>query len=84
MQIHSFTEWFIPAEVRQRPELFIRAQTIVNAALSAGLIAPLFALSYYKLNHPAMANGILLGCLALLIGVFILKASAMVQLTADG
>ncbi|MCX7208419.1 MAG: methyl-accepting chemotaxis protein [Proteobacteria bacterium] len=83
MQLHSLTEWFIPAEIRQRAELFIRAQTIVNAALSAGLIAPLFALSYYKLNHPAMANGILLGCLALLLGVFILKASAMVQLTAE-
>ncbi|MGL4604550.1 MAG: methyl-accepting chemotaxis protein [Iodobacter sp.] len=83
MNLQSLTDWFIPAEVRQQPQLLIRAHTIVNAALSAGLIAPLFALSYYKLHHPAMANGILLGCLALLIGVLLLKSTAMVQLTAE-
>ncbi|RQW29242.1 methyl-accepting chemotaxis protein [Rhodobacteraceae bacterium CH30] len=83
MTLQSITEWFIPAAVRQQQELLIRARTIISAALTAGLIAPLFALSYYKLNHPAMADGILLGCLLLLAGAFALKFSGMVRLVGE-
>ncbi len=83
MNVQSLLEWFIPPEVRTQPELLIRARTLVSAALTAGLLAPLFALSYFKLGHALMGEGILAGCVALLVGVFVLKATGWVKLTAE-
>ncbi|MGL6070147.1 methyl-accepting chemotaxis protein [Craterilacuibacter sp.] len=83
MSIQAITEWFIPEPIRQQQELLIRARTIISAALTAGLIAPLFALSYYKLNHTAMADGIMAGGIALLAGALILKLTGMLRLVSE-
>lgn len=74
----SPTEWFIPEHIRQQPEQMIRARTTVGVALLAGTIAPLFALSYFKLQHPAMGWGIVLGGALMLVMAFFLRISGAV------
>ncbi|UGA36763.1 hypothetical protein JOS77_21325 [Chromobacterium haemolyticum] len=68
MSIQTITEWFIPDRVRQSPEQAIRGRTVVGVGLLAGLVAPLFAIEYLQLGHRAMAAGIALGGLGLLLG----------------
>ncbi|CUA86311.1 Methyl-accepting chemotaxis protein [Gulbenkiania indica] len=83
MTLAAIAEWFVPENARQTPELAIRARTVVSMGLLAGIIAPLFALSYFKLHHPAMGYGILLGGVCLLLGPFLLKMTGAIRLTAE-
>jgi len=83
MSLNSITEWFIPDSVRQSPDTLIRARTVISVGLLAGAIAPLFALSYFKLHHPAMGSGILVGGLALLLGPLLLRLSGALRLVAE-
>jgi len=83
MAATSFTEWFLPDNVRQSHDQIIKARTVVSVALLAGLIAPLFAIEYFMLNHPAMGYGIVCGGLALLLGPVILKIIGALRFTAE-
>jgi len=83
MAANTLTEWFIPEKVRQSHEQAIKARTVVGVALLAGVIAPLFAIEYFQLNHPAMGWGILCGGLALLCGPLILRLSGALRFTAE-
>ncbi|WP_174874285.1 methyl-accepting chemotaxis protein [Vogesella oryzae] len=83
MSLNTIAEWFIPDAIRQDAEGLIRARTVVSVGLLAGLIAPLFALSYFKLHHPAMGTGILLGGIAMLLGPLLLKLSGALRLVAQ-
>ncbi|TCP12161.1 methyl-accepting chemotaxis protein [Crenobacter luteus] len=82
MALQAVTEWFIPERVREEHDALIRARTVVGVALLAGVIAPLFAVSYFKLHHPAMAWGILAGGAGLLAGPPLLRASGAIGLVA--
>ena len=83
MSLHTFTEWFIPDAVRQVPDNLIRARTVVSVGLLAGLISPLFAISYYKLHHDAMAHGIVLGGILMLLGPLLLRLTGALWLVAQ-
>ena len=83
MAIRRIAEWFIPDRVRESHELVIRARTVISVGLLAGLIVPVFALSYFKLNHPAMAWGILAGGAGLLLGPVLLKLTGAIGFTAE-
>ncbi|WP_203391429.1 methyl-accepting chemotaxis protein [Chromobacterium haemolyticum] len=83
MSIQTITEWFIPDRVRQSPEQAIRGRTVVGVGLLAGLVAPLFAIEYLQLGHRAMAAGIALGGLGLLLGPLLLKLSGAVRFSAE-
>ncbi|RXZ44300.1 methyl-accepting chemotaxis protein [Crenobacter cavernae] len=83
MAIHSITEWFIPERVQGAHDALIRARTVVGVALLAGVIAPLFAVSYFELNHPAMAYGILAGGTGLLFGPVLLRLTGAISLAAQ-
>lgn len=79
----SITDWFIPNSLKDNAELMIRARTVVGVALLAGAITPLFALSYFKLHHPAMGYGILLGGVLMFISAFLLRLSGAVRSIAQ-
>jgi methyl-accepting chemotaxis protein len=83
MAATTLTEWFIPADVRQSHEQMIKARTVVGVALLAGLIAPLFSIEYFRLNHPAMGWGIICGGLGLLSGPPILRLTGALRFTAE-
>ena len=83
MAASTLTEWFIPENIRQSHEQVIKARTVVGVALLAGLIAPLFAIEYFQLNHPAMGWGILCGGLGLLCGPLLLKLTGALRLTSE-
>ncbi|WP_024302352.1 methyl-accepting chemotaxis protein [Pseudogulbenkiania sp. MAI-1] len=83
MAIRRIAEWFIPDRVRESHELVIRARTVISVGLLAGLIVPVFALSYFKLNHPAMAWGILAGGAGLLLGPVLLRLTGAIRFTAE-
>ncbi|TDR79867.1 methyl-accepting chemotaxis protein [Paludibacterium purpuratum] len=83
MAASTLTAWFIPESIRQSPEQSIKARTVVGVALLAGIIAPLFAIEYFKLNHPTMAWGIVSGGMALLSGPLILKLTGALRFTAE-
>jgi len=83
MQFLSLLEWFIPASARACPNRLIRARTVINVALLAGVVAPIFAISYFRLGHHAMGQGILLGSLGLLLGPLLLRAGGNVRLVAE-
>ena len=76
-------EWFIPDSVRQDADLMIKARTVVKVALIASILTPLFALSYFKLHHPAMGYGILAGGVCMAIGALLLKLTGKVPLIAQ-
>ncbi len=83
MAATTIAEWFIPESVRQSPEAAIKARTVVGVGLLAGVIAPIFAIEYFGLNHPAMGYGILLGGLGLLLGPVLLKLTGAVRFSAE-
>ncbi|MBA3998901.1 MAG: methyl-accepting chemotaxis protein [Candidatus Accumulibacter sp.] len=83
MQFATLLEWFIPAGIRHSQDALVRARTVVNVALLAGVVAPLFAVSYFKLGHAAMAQGILLGSAGLLLGPPLLRFSGSVRFAAE-
>ncbi|WP_334159342.1 methyl-accepting chemotaxis protein [Oryzomicrobium sp.] len=83
MALAQVVAWFLPEAVRTSPEASVRARTVVSVGLIAALVAPLFALSYYKHGHYPMANGILVGSLGLLLGPFLLKGTGSVRLAAQ-
>ncbi|MBI3145296.1 MAG: methyl-accepting chemotaxis protein [Pseudogulbenkiania sp.] len=83
MAIRRIAEWFIPDKVRESHELVIRARTVISVGLLAGLVVPVFALSYFKLQHPAMAWGILAGGAGLLLGPLLLKLTGAIRFTAE-
>ncbi|MBV8647190.1 methyl-accepting chemotaxis protein [Paludibacterium sp.] len=83
MAASKLTAWFIPDSIQQSPEQSIKARTVVGVALLAGIIAPLFAIEYFQLNHPAMGWGIVCGGLALLSGPLILKLTGALRFTAE-
>nr|WP_294867925.1 methyl-accepting chemotaxis protein [uncultured Pseudogulbenkiania sp.] len=83
MAIRHITEWFIPDRVRESHELAIRARTVISVGLLAGLIVPVFALSYFELHHPAMAWGLLAGGAGLLLGPVLLKLTGAIRFTAE-
>ena len=83
MSLHTITEWFIPEPVRQIPDNLIRARTVVSVGLLAGLISPLFAISYYKLHHDATAHGIVLGGVLMLLGPLLLKLTGALHTVAQ-
>ncbi|QEL64988.1 methyl-accepting chemotaxis protein [Oryzomicrobium terrae] len=83
MALAQVVAWFFPENVRTSPEAAVRARTVVSVGLIAALVAPLFALSYYKHGHYPMANGILVGSLGLLLGPFLLKGTGSVRLAAQ-
>ncbi|MBP7579701.1 MAG: methyl-accepting chemotaxis protein [Vogesella sp.] len=83
MSLHTFTEWFISDQLRQEPDSLIRARTVVSVGLLAGTIAPLFAISYYKLHHDAMAHGIVLGGVLMLLGPLLLKLTGALRTVAQ-
>ena len=76
-------EWFIPASVRQDADRLIKARTVVNVALLAAVLTPLFSISYFKLGHLAMGYGILAGGMAMALGALLLRLSGLVGLTAQ-
>ncbi len=77
----SLLERLLP-DTLQQDEL-IQARTVVTVALLAGGLAPLFALSYYKLHHYPMAHGIVLGGVGMVLAIALLKFSAKVWLAAE-
>ncbi|GGY26445.1 methyl-accepting chemotaxis protein [Paludibacterium paludis] len=83
MAVHTIAEWFIPDNVRQSPESAIKARTVIGVGLLAGIIAPIFAIEYFKLGHPAMGYGILLGGFGLLCGPVLLKLTGAVRVAAE-
>jgi methyl-accepting chemotaxis protein len=83
MTISAMTEWFIPENARQSHDQAIKARTVISVALLAAVIAPLFALSYFHLHHPAMGYGILCGGVALLLGPLLLKFSGALRLSTE-
>ncbi|MBN9422208.1 MAG: chemotaxis protein [Candidatus Accumulibacter sp. 66-26] len=83
MQFATLLEWFIPAGIRHSQDALVRARTVVNVALLAGVVAPLFAVSYFKLGHAAMGQGILLGSAGLLLGPPLLRFSGSVRFAAE-
>ncbi|MDN0077448.1 methyl-accepting chemotaxis protein [Crenobacter sp. SG2303] len=83
MSLAKLAEWFIPEQVRQDNDALIRARTVVSMALIAGIIAPLFALEYFKLNHPAMGYGITSGGAGLLTGALLMRLTGSVRFTGE-
>ena len=83
MKFAALLEWFIPAGIRHSQDALVRARTVVNVALLAGVVAPLFAVSYFKLGHAAMGQGILLGSAGLLLGPPLLRFSGSVRFAAE-
>ena len=83
MTLSQLTERFIPDSLRQDQDRLIHARTVVTVALLAGVIAPVFAISYFKNHHPAMGWGILLGSAGLLLGPVILRMTAQERLAAE-
>jgi methyl-accepting chemotaxis protein len=83
MAASRLTALFIPEAIQQSPDMSIKARTVVGVALSAGIIAPLFAIEYFQLNHPAMGWGIVCGGLALLSGPLILRLTGALRFTAE-
>ncbi|BEV71456.1 MULTISPECIES: methyl-accepting chemotaxis protein [unclassified Paludibacterium] len=83
MAAANLTTWFIPESIRLSPEQSIKARTVVGVALLAGIIAPLFAIEYFQLNHPAMGWGIVCGGLGLLSGPLILKLTGALRFSAE-
>ncbi|OOV87110.1 methyl-accepting chemotaxis protein [Oceanospirillum linum] len=84
MTLSQLTESFIPDSLRQDQDRLIHARTVVTVALLAGVIAPVFAVSYFKNQHPAMGWGILLGSAGLLIGPVLLRITAQERWVAEG
>ena len=84
MTLSQLTESFIPDSLRQDQDRLIHARTVVTVALLAGVIAPVFAVSYFKNHHPAMGWGILLGSAGLLIGPILLRITAKERWVAEG
>ncbi|SCK28917.1 methyl-accepting chemotaxis protein [Vogesella sp. LIG4] len=83
MSLNAIIEWFIPDSIRQDADGLIRARTVVSVGLLAGVIAPLFAISYFKLHHPAMGTGIVVGGMAMLLGALLLKLSGALRVVAQ-
>lgn len=83
MSLSQLTEWFIPDRVRQDPTGLIHARTVVTVALLASVIAPIFAISYFKHHHPAMGWGILIGSAGMLLAPLLVKGLAQVRLAAE-
>ncbi|MBA4707076.1 methyl-accepting chemotaxis protein [Aquitalea aquatica] len=83
MAATTITEWFIPEDIRQSPELAIPARTTVGVGLLAGCIAPLFSIEYFMLGHSAMGIGIALGGLGLLLGTLLLRLTGAVRFCAE-
>ncbi|MBW7900483.1 MAG: methyl-accepting chemotaxis protein [Rhodocyclaceae bacterium] len=83
MASNRFTDWWLPAAVHRSPALLVRARTVVSVALLAGLVAPLFAVSYFRIGHPAMGAGILVGSACILLGPLLLKATGSLRLAAE-
>ncbi|MFC5300528.1 methyl-accepting chemotaxis protein [Azospira restricta] len=83
MALNRFTTWWLPAAAHRSPALLVRARTVVSVALLAGLVAPLFAVSYFRIGHPAMGIGILIGSAGILLGPVLLKATGSLRLAAE-
>jgi len=83
MNLSQLTEGFIPDSVRQDQDRLIHARTVVTVALLAGVIAPIFAISYFKNHHPAMGWGILIGSAGLLIGPVLLRLTGKERWVAE-
>jgi len=83
MSLAKLAEWFIPEQVRLDNDAVLRARTVVSVALTAGIIAPLFALEYFKLNHPAMGYGIMAGGAGLLLGAVLMRLIGSVRFTGE-
>ncbi|OPX56569.1 Methyl-accepting chemotaxis protein [Oceanospirillum multiglobuliferum] len=83
MSLSNLAEWFIPDSVRQDPTGLIHARTVVTVALLASVIAPIFAMSYFKHQHPAMGWGIILGSAGMLLAPLLVKTFAQVRLAAE-
>lgn len=84
MPLSQLTEGFIPDSLRQDQDRLIHARTVVTVALLAGVIAPVFAISYFKNHHPAMGWGILMGSAGLLLGPILLRITAQERWVAEG
>ena len=80
----QLTEGFIPDSLRQDQDRLIHARTVVTVALLAGLIAPVFAISYFNNQHPAMGWGIILGSAGLLTGPVLLRITGQERWVAEG
>lgn len=84
MTLSQLTESFIPDSLHQDQDRLIHARTVVTVALLAGVIAPVFAISYFKNHHPAMGWGILFGSAGLLLGPIMLRITAQERWVAEG
>lgn len=71
MAAKSMLERLLPDTLEQ--DEAIQARTVIMVALLAGGLAPLFALSYYKLHHYPMAHGIVLGGVGMVLAIALLK-----------
>ncbi|MFC4157763.1 methyl-accepting chemotaxis protein [Chitinimonas lacunae] len=78
-------DWFIPDSVKQHPIDLSRARNLVGASLLASLCVPIFSLSYFRLNHAAMAWGIVIaGGLMIMISLLMKLTGALVLLREYG
>jgi len=81
MAAKSMLERLLPDTLEQ--DEMIQARTVIMMALLAGGLAPLFALSYYKLHHYPMAHGIVLGGVGMVLAIALLKLTGRVWLAAE-
>ena len=70
--------WVIPPALGLGTAVLTRAQNVVNAALVAGLSAPLYALAYYWLGFYAAALEIVLCCLLMLCAPLVLRVTGSI------